>query len=376
MDAKTFLILGGSGNTGRLIARLLAQETDVQMVLAGRNLEKARKVAEEINRNCQQNRAVSDYADASDPASLKAAFAGTDMVIVASSTAKYARIVAEAALDAGIDYLDIQYSTKKVAALKSMNERIQAAGRCFITDGGFHPGLPAAMVSYAAGHFDSIEKANIGSVLQQDWASVLILDETMIELIEELNDYESLVFKNGHWKKANMLSTADFLTMDFGPVFRKRFSVPMYLEEMRALPEMYPTLKETGFYVGSFNWFVDWVVFPLVMLGMKISPQAFMKPSARLMGWGLKTFSKPPYGIVLQVEAQGLKDGQKRALRIAISHPDGYVFTAVPVIACLLQYLDGTIRKPGLWTQANLVEPVRLVKDMQRLGVEVKVEEI
>ncbi|NJO16854.1 MAG: hypothetical protein HC877_14250 [Thioploca sp.] len=32
---KTFLILGGYGNAGRLIAELLLQETPIQLVLAG-----------------------------------------------------------------------------------------------------------------------------------------------------------------------------------------------------------------------------------------------------------------------------------------------------------------------------------------------------
>jgi saccharopine dehydrogenase (NAD+, L-lysine-forming) len=50
------------------------------------------------------------------------------------------------------------------------------------------------------------------------------------------------------------------------------------------------------------------------------------------------------------------------------------MLTAIPVIACLLQYLDGSLRKPGLWTQANIVEPNRLMTDMERLGVDVRIE--
>ena len=53
-------------------------------------------------------------------------------------------------------------------------------------------------------------------------------------------------------------------------------------------------------------------------------------------------------------------------------HKDAYMFTAIPVTACLLQYIDGSIRKPGLWTQANIVEPNRLIKDMERMGVQIK----
>ena len=41
MNNKTFLILGGYGGVGRSLARLLLQETDIRLVLAGQTIEKA-----------------------------------------------------------------------------------------------------------------------------------------------------------------------------------------------------------------------------------------------------------------------------------------------------------------------------------------------
>jgi hypothetical protein len=144
---------------------------------------------------------------------------------------------------------------------------------------------------------------------------------------------------------------------------------------MRKLPDLYPSLKETGFYVGSFNWFVDWVIMPFAMIAMKLWSRAALRPMGRWMHWGLKTFSKPPYGTLLKVEAKGEKDGQPRETQVIISQPDGYLFTAIPVAACLLQYLDGSIDKPGLWLQAHIVEPTRFMRDMQRMGIMVQVIE-
>ncbi len=373
-NKKPLLILGGYGITGRLLAGLLLKETDLRLVLAGRSIKKAEEAAAELNRICQDDRVAGACADASDAASLTGVFQGVDMVVVASSTAKYTQEVATAALEADIDYLDIQYSTQKVGVLKSIQKEIEAAGRCFITDGGFHPGLPAVLVRYAAQHFDALESAVVGSVIKEDWRDLSLADGTLEELLEEFNDFVPLVYKEGRWKKAGMYGMSDMLTMNFGREFGKQYCVPLFLEEMRPLPESIPSLKETGFFVGGFNWFVDWLVLPLAALGIKLWPRAAIKPMGRMMRWGLITFSKPPYGTMLKAEAQGASEGRAKVMDITLYHEDGYVFTAIPVVACLLQYLDGSIKKPGLWTQANIVEPDRLIRDMERMGIEVKIQ--
>ncbi len=375
MEGKTILILGGYGNTGDPLARLLLQETDAQLVLAGRKLDKAQALTDELNQVFEGNRVSAACVDASDLVSLRRAFTGIDFVVVASSTTQYTRQIAGAALEARIGYLDIQYSTPKIALLKSMSEAIERAGCCFITDGGFHPGLPALMVRYVAQYFDQVEIARVGSVIKEDWKSLDIGDSTVHELMELMNDFEMLVFKGRKWKKVSMFSMSDFIGMDFGSVFKKQYCAPMMLEEMRALPVLYPSLRETGFYVGSFNWFVDWVILPLAMVAMKFWPHAALKPMGRWMHWGLKTFSKPPFGTLLKVEARGEKDGQPKKMQVIISHHDGYLFTAIPVAACLLQYLDGSIDKPGLWMQAHIVEPSRFMSDMQRMGIRVQMVE-
>ncbi len=371
MNRKSILILGGYGNTGRPLAQYLLQETDAQVVIAGRIIEKARERADHLNAKFEGHRVAYRCVDASDQAGLRTAFSQVDLVVVAASTAAFVKQVATAALEAGIDYLDVQYSTHKLAVLQAMAPQIEAAGCCFITDGGFHPGLPAALIRYVAPCFDVLESARVGSIIKINWSDLDMGQPTMVEFIGEFMDFQMLVFHHGRWQQTSLWSMMKPLTMDFGREFGRQYGMPMFLEEMRVIPELVPEIRETGFYVGGFNWFTDWLVSPLVVLGLKLAPRRGLRPLAWLFRWSLNTFSRPPYGTMLKIEARGQKDGRAKALDLTLYHPDGYVFTAVPVVATLLQLLDGSARKPGLHLQAHIVEPQRLMRDMVHLGIEV-----
>jgi len=339
------LILGGYGYTGKLLAKHLLARTNHTIILAGRNSEKAAAYAKELNSERVSVRRV----DAADAISLREGLKGVDFLLVAAPTTHQADTVIEAALNAGVDYLDVQFSDVKLASLYKHKTDIEKKNLCFVTEAGYHPGLPSALVRYAAGKLNMIESALTAGYLN---IGEIPYTEAVDELMEGFIHYQAQVFKNGAWTKPNSWTMRKF---DFGPEIGKRDCYSMFFEEMRGLPEMYPTLKETGFYISGSNWIADLLITPIVMIGLKLFPKRGIRPLGKLMWWAMGK-SKPPYRVALKVEAKGELNGRQARVHARC-------------VALLMQY--DMIRKPGLHMMGHLAEPNRLFQDMESMGAKI-----
>ena len=228
---KTVLILGGYGGVGSIIARLLLQETDSRVIIAGRNVGKAEEYARSFAIEFP-NRASARQVNADDIKSVESALINVDLVLVATASPLVAPEIAHSALQVGSDYLDIFVHQENYAPLKSMDEDIKRAGRVFITQAGFHPGLPAAFVRRGASYFNQYDEATVSMSMNARFKSL----ESTRELINLTRDADSEVFEDGSWKKADY---RDVITVDFGSPFGKRPSFSPKIEEMAPPPTMF-----------------------------------------------------------------------------------------------------------------------------------------
>jgi len=364
----TIFVLGGYGGTGREVCRKLLETTTSPLIIAGRDLDKARTLSAGFVLEFPKRKISAVYADASKYESLLKAFGGVTLIIDATTATGDVLNVARAAIEVGADYLDFHFEQNVVVKLESIRKEIEQSNRCFITQAGFHPGLPAALVRYASIQFGEMTKANIGMCMN----TKIEKPESIYELVDMLSDYKVDIFKKGIWKRAGW---ADFASFNFGEDFGWKTCYPIQMAEMLILPKMFPQLKETGVYVAGFNWFIDYFVFPFAFLLCAIKKGFGRRLLARLLTFGFNKIPSRGKGVSFVLEASGAKAGKSANFRILLHHDDAYAFTAIPVVILVRQYLDGTIKQPGLWLMGHIVEPRRLLKDMAAMGVIVHTNE-
>lgn len=360
-------ILGGYGNTGRWLARLLLDHSDAQLLLAGRDAAKAQAAAAALDpQRCSGLR-----LDAHDPAALTRALhqladQGPALLIVAASVGPALGKALDAALAAGVPGIDTLLSTPaKHAMLGERAAAWQARGLTWLTDGGFHPGLPALLVRQVARSLDAVTRARIGSVIAIDWRPLEFSPSTRAELVQELLAMDTRALQDGQWRDQGWAVQS----FDFGAPFGRRDGYAMFLQELQGLAQQRPELRDLGFYVGGFNPLTDRLGLPLAWSLAKLGPKRLGDAAARLLLASLKAGSRPPFGTVLRCEVDGMRAGHPARRLLVVGPSDGYQLTAAPVAASALQLLAGGA--PGIHCQALWADPQRLIADLQRMGIAV-----
>ncbi|KOT78363.1 hypothetical protein ADK70_34445 [Streptomyces rimosus subsp. pseudoverticillatus] len=366
MNGNAVLVLGGYGCVGRTIAGLLLKETQVDVVIAGRDRARAEQAAADLGRASSSSRVTATHADAADRDSLLRAFGDARMAVVTTTTPALIPQVAQAALDCGCDYLDTLVSASTIDDLGGLTNSVARDGRVFITQAGFHPGLPAVLIRHGSRLLDDYEAAIVGVAMNARFER----PEQATELIPLIADFKADICRDGTWRKATY---RDAVRMDMGGRFGRIKLLPMPMPEIKQVQALYG-LRDTGVYISGFNWFVDYLVTPLILLTQRAKKGSAMRPLTRLLVWGINTFSSPYQGVALVNEATGRKNGEKTTVRVVAEHDDAYLFTAIPVVACLKQYLEGGL-PAGVWMMGHVVDDEWLLRDMALMGASFRTEQ-
>jgi saccharopine dehydrogenase (NAD+, L-lysine-forming) len=362
---RTVLVLGGYGQTGRVVTtHLAARNPDLALLVAGRDGARAAAFAATIDHSHVSGAAL----DASQRRALADALADVDLIVNVAAAAPLAATVCAAALDAGVDWVDAQVSRSQADVLAAAAPRITRAGLRWVTQAGFHPGLPAALVRLSAQRLDTVTAA---------WTSGLLHPRggfppsgAAAELFDEFAGYSAHLFRDGRWARARWTAAADAPVVTFAGGLGSHRTYPFDLDEIRALPDLLPDLHALGFGVSGFDPVTDVVVTPLLLAGARLGPWTYPALERALVA-STARFGREPYGVAVQCDAVGTLDGRPSTLRLSLRHDDAYELTGIPVVSVVEQVLDGSLAPPGLHLAGLAADPARLVRDCADMGVTV-----
>ncbi len=151
----TVAVFGAYGHTGRFVVAQLRDRGFVP-VLSGRDADKLRVLASESGLDARP-------ASVDDPASLDRALAGAAaMINCAGPFATTAAPVIEAALRAGIPYVDVAAEIEANAdTFTHFTDRARAAGALIVPAMAFYGGLGDLLVTAAMGDWTTADEAHI-----------------------------------------------------------------------------------------------------------------------------------------------------------------------------------------------------------------------
>lgn len=252
------LIIGGYGNFGGYIARALAPDPNIRLLIGGRSQAKANTFAAELN---AANRAEGCRIDID--ADIAVALAQLRPQVVIHTTGPFQtqdHRVARAAIAAGAHYFDLADAREFVATIGQLDADAEAAGVAVIAGASSVPCLTAALIDRYRPRFARLDSAIYGIAAAQATNRGLGTAAAILSYVGK----PFAILAGGHrrrifgWQGLHGVSYPELGFRLFGYC-----DIP----DLELFPARYPELKELRFSAGNEvkvlhigTWLLSWAV--------------------------------------------------------------------------------------------------------------------
>jgi len=382
-----FFFFGGGGGWANVVVKKCAGLPGVfeEIVLASRTVSKAEKIASETGRQIAVEQVDAD--EAGQVVRLVKKY-GSDMIM--NIALPYQDLpVMDAALEAGVDYLDTaNYEAKDEAKFEykrqwAYQEKYKKAGIMALLGSGFDPGVTNVFCAYAAKHhFDEIRYVDIVDCNAGEHGKAFATNfnpEINIREITQKGKY----WEKGRWKEIEAMSVSEMI--DFPEVGERRAYL-LYHEELESLVRNIKGLKRIRFWMTFGQEYLTHLrvlqnvgmtsIEPVVYEGREIVPLKFLKallPDPQSLAAGYR--GKTCIGCIME----GVKGGKKRKMMIynVCEHGECYrevganavsYTTGVPAMIGAKLMLEGKWRGAGVFNMEQL-DPDPFMEDLDKYGL-------
>lgn len=355
----TVLILGGYGVFGGRLARLLADEPRLVLLIGGRSREKAEafchsqagaggKTLEDGSRGAELRPVVvdRDHGLADVLARLK-----PDVVVDATGPfqsygpAPYG--VVEACIAGGITYLDLADGSEFVAGLTAFDEAARARGIAVLGGASSFPVLTVAAVEELSRGMVRIENVR-GGIAPSPFAGV---GGNVVRAIAGYAGQPVQLRRNGRQETAHALTEG--MTYTVSPPGRVPLRATYFslvdVPDLRVLPERWPELRNVWMGAGpvpeilhralnALSWLVRWHLLPSLLW---LAP--LMERAINTLRWG-----EHRGGMFVEVTGYRL-DGHRidRSWHLLAEGDDGPLIPSMAIEGMVRKMLSGETPRPG-----------------------------
>jgi Saccharopine dehydrogenase NADP binding domain len=226
--SATFGVIGGSGSTGKAVAKELRSSTDGAILIGGRNVANLEAVAAELGAAVSAVR-----VDVRDPRSLEE-FCGRCSVVVncGGPVSELQDTVAQVALRTRSHYVDVAGLTFVREGMMQHDRELRDLGLTCVVSAGWLPGMTELLPSYSRAvsktRMDAIHSVTIYSGDSGEWSNSAMHD--IVWYLRKFGRRRPRYIRNGEWVRAKLSEV--LIEKDLGsPLGRCLFS-------MSCLPEM------------------------------------------------------------------------------------------------------------------------------------------
>lgn len=359
MNERRFVVLGGAGTIGKVVVRdLFESHPDNQILIADYNEPAARSLAESF----KDRRAKASFADARQPKNLDSLLKDRSVVINCLQHDFNLRVM-QAALSAGVHYVDLGglfYWTRK--QLK-FNENFRKAGLTAVIGSGCAPGITNILAAYGASQLDKVRsiKIRVGTVDLNKQTGAFWFPYSAQTIVEELT-LKPWLFRSGKFRQ--IIPQTGWECTEFPEPVGKVWTLWTRHSEIATLPLSFRSkgLRYCDFKVGFDPAFVKEVMKRLQS------------------GWTIQKFNKLPTpkhqpndyeisrvtvdNITIDCHAKSKPEWQVSA---------GDIDTACPISIVAQMIADGEINQRGVSPPEIAVPSEPFFTELEKRGMKIKI---
>lgn len=352
MTKKYVLIVGGYGAVGTIISALLANNENIVPVVAGRNENKSKTLAEHLN--CKW-----ELIDLEKKESIGRVLKKINIVINCYiPSGDFNTLLPELAAESGIHYLDVAaFYTFNEKVIK-LNKKAEQNGAILITALGLFPGMAGLILGSNINYFDQIKRVDIFFTSGGNMDKMTPLS---LQGIGHLMGVAPMQWEDKKWIKASGNGKKEYISDPFNKTITFYPYMVTYdlikLSGIEKIDKMVMWSMSESLFLGIF-----------LLLGLKIGLAKTMKraenflPLLRFLGRNKsKNYS-------MKIVAKGERNNKGFERIVEMNETEEYLTAIVPVLACE-QIANGDITRAGAYTGADIIDIEKFIETIKKYNI-------